>query len=136
MPKMPAPGSRGRWGRRLLIKIVLALVLAIIVGFGLWVWASLGYVYSSGERTGYVQTLSNTGLLCKTWEGELATLPVAGAAPQTFDFTIRDDSLARALQLVSGKQVTLTYAQHVGVPGRCFGDTEYYIQSFRVAGAS
>lgn len=128
---MPAP----RRGRRLLIKIVLALVLVIIVGFGLWIWASLGYVYSSGERTGYVQKLSRTGWLCKTWEGELATSRIAGAAPQTFDFTVRDDSLARALELVSGKQVTLNYAQHIGVPGSCFGETEYYIQGFRVAGA-
>ncbi len=126
----PAP----RRGRRLLLKITSALILAVVVGCALWAWASLGYVYSSGERTGYVQKLSHKGWLCKTWEGELAMSPVVGAAPQMFDFTVRDDSLARALELVSGKQVTLNYAQHKGVPGSCFGETEYYIQSFRAVG--
>lgn len=135
MPTMPAPGSGGRWGRRLLLKILLTLVLIVVVGSALWVWASLGYVYSSGERTGHVQKLSNTGWLCKTWEGELATVPVAGAPSQTFDFTVRDDSVARALELVGGKQVTLNYALHKGVPGTCFGETEYYVQGFRVSGA-
>lgn len=126
----PAP----RRGRRLLLKIIIALVLAVVVGSALWAWASLGYVYSSGERTGYVQKLSHKGWLCKTWEGELAMSPVVGAAPQMFDFTVRDDSLAHALELVSGKQITLNYAQHKGVPGSCFGETEYYIQSFKAVG--
>jgi hypothetical protein len=34
--------------------------------------------------------------------------------------------------MVGGKQVTLTYAQHKGVPTSCFGETEYYVESFRV----
>lgn len=121
--------------RNLLIKIILALVVIVLVGFGLWAWASLGYAYSSGERTGYVQKLSHKGWLCKTWEGELAMSPVVGAPPQMFDFTVRSDSLAHALELANGKQVTLDYAQHKGVPGSCFGETEYYVQGFRVVGS-
>ena len=100
----------------------------------LWVWATLGFTYSSGERTGYVQKLSHKGWICKTWEGELAMSPVPGSPPQMFDFTIRSDSLARALEMASGKMVTLNYAQHKGVPGNCFGETEYYVESFRIAG--
>jgi hypothetical protein len=26
-----------------------------------------------------------------------------------------------------GSRVSLTYEQHKGVPGSCFGDTEYYV---------
>ncbi len=127
---MPAP----RKNRHLLAKILVALVLIVVVGFALWAWSTLGYVYSSGERTGSVQKLSHKGWLCKTWEGELAMSPVVGAQPQMFDFTIRSDSLAQALELASGKQVSLNYAQHKGVPTSCFGETEYYVQSFRVIG--
>ncbi len=129
--EMPA----ARKNRHLLLKSVVALVLVLTVGSALWVWSTLGYVYSSGERTGYVQKLSHKGWLCKTWEGELAMSPVVGAPPQLFNFTIRNDALAHALELASGKQVTVDYAQHKGVSGSCFGETEYYIQSFRVTGA-
>lgn len=128
-----APPPRRR-ARNLVLMIALALIVILIVGSSLWVWGTLGYTYSSGERTGYVQKLSHKGWLCKTWEGELAMNPVVGSPPQIFDFTVRNDSLAGALELASGKQVTLDYAQHKGVPGTCFGETEYYIQNFRVAG--
>ncbi len=80
-----------------------------------------------------MQKLSRRGWLCKTWEGELAIspLPVPAAQPQLFDFTVRSDSLARALEMAAGKQVSITYEQHKGVPTSCFGETEYYVTSFR-----
>lgn len=124
----PAPRPRRR---HLLLKIGVPLILIPIVGFALWVWATLGFTYSSGERTGYVQKLSHKGWLCKTWEGELAMTPVPGSQPQMFYFTIRSDSLASALESVAGHQVSLDYQQHKGVPTSCFGETEYYVTSFR-----
>jgi hypothetical protein len=125
-----APPVRRR--RHLWLKVGLPIVLVPIVAIALYVWATLGFVYSTGVRTGYVQKLSQKGWLCKTWEGELAMTPVPGAQPQIFDFTVRNDSLARALEMAGGKQVTLTYAQHKGVPTSCFGETEYYVESFRL----
>lgn len=126
----PAPAQHKR--RHLWLKIGVPIILVPIVAIALYIWGTLGFVYSSGQRTGYVQKLSHKGWLCKTWEGELAMTPVPGAQPQIFDFTIRSDSLAQALEAVAGKQVSLTYAQHKGVPTNCFGETEYYVESFRV----
>lgn len=123
----PRPRRRFLW-----LKIGLPIIIVPIAAFALWVWGTLGFTYSSGQRTGYVQKLSHKGWMCKTWEGELAMTPVPGAQPQIFDFTIRSDSLAQALEMAAGKQVSLTYAQHKGVPTHCFGDTEYYVESFRV----
>jgi hypothetical protein len=119
--------------RHLWLKIGLPILLVPLVGFALYTWAALGFVYSTGLRTGYVQKLSRKGWLCKTWEGELAMTPVPGSQPQMFYFSVRSDSLANALGAVAGKPVTLMYAQHKGVPTHCFGDTEYYVESFRVA---
>lgn len=128
---MEGEGIRPR-NRHLWLKIGVPLVLAPILVVTLWVAGTLSFVYSSGERTGYVQKLSHKGWLCKTWEGELAMSAVPGSPPTLFDFTIRDDSVAKALELAAGHQVTLSYAQHKHVPTTCFGETEYFVDGFRL----
>ena len=129
----PVPGTAVKPRRRhLWLKIGVPVVVVPVLLFALWVWGTLGFVYSSGQRTGYVQKLSHRGWVCKTWEGELAMSPVPGSTPTIFNFTIRSDSLAQALELAAGHQVTLTYAQHKHVPTTCFGQTEYFVEAFRV----
>jgi hypothetical protein len=118
--------------RRLWLKIGVPVIGVPVLAVALWVWSALGFVYSSGERTGYVQKMSHRGWVCKTWEGELAMSPVPGSPPTIFDFTIRNDSVAKALELAAGHQVTLTYAQHKNIPTSCFGDTEYFVEGFRI----
>jgi hypothetical protein len=110
---------------------MLLLLLLTVVGVAIWSWAAVNISYSSGEKTGFVQSLSKQGWLCKTWEGELAVEPTPGAAPEVFAFTIRDDSVAAALQRVLPARVALTYEHHRGVPSSCFGETSYYISGFR-----
>jgi hypothetical protein len=87
----------------------------------------LHWTYSSGERAGFVQKFSHKGWLCKTWEGEIAMVNMPGAAQERFAFTVRDDSVANVITRLMGSRVALTYEQHRGVPGSCFGDTEYYV---------
>jgi len=48
-----------------------------------------------------------------------------------FYFTVRDDSIAAAIQGAEGKQVALTFDQHPGIPLSCFGDTEYFVTGVR-----
>ena len=127
----PRPKRRS-WKRTFWLKFGLPVIAVLIVATGIWVWVALEYVYSTGERTGYVQTMSRRGWLCKTWEGELAMSPVPGSPPTLFHFTIRNDSVAKALELAAGHQVTLSFAQHTNVPTTCFGETEYYVRGFRV----
>ena len=114
--------------RRRPLLTVLGLVIVIpFVAFTLWTAISLNYAYSSGKRAGILQKISKRGWLCKTWEGELQLTAVPGAAPEKFYFTVRSDSVAAVLNRVAGQHVVLDYSQHVGVPGSCFGDTQYYI---------
>ena len=107
--------------------IILLIVLIPIVVIALWIWVALGYTYASGERAGYVQKISKKGWLCKTWEGELAMANLPGTMPQIFSFTVRNDSIANVLEQTIGKQVSVTYEQHRGLPTSCFGETEYFI---------
>jgi hypothetical protein len=118
---------------RLLIVLALVLMIPAVV-FALWVWVALGYTYAVGERAGYVQKISKKGWLCKTWEGELAMANLPGTMPQIFTFTVRNDSIAHVIEQNAGKQVSLTYEQHRGVPTSCFGETEYFVTAVNRTG--
>ena len=121
---------RPRWIALSVLLVVVLPVLAIAA----WVWITLHYTYSNGERTGYVQKISKKGWVCKTWEGELAMTPVPGSAPQIFQFTVPDDAVAETITKTSGRQVSLMYVQHKGVPSTCFGESDYFITAVRPAG--
>ena len=133
-PPVSPPAPKKKF-RKAVILLLLAIILLPVVIFSLWTWVTLGYVYSTGERAGYVQKLSKKGWLCKTWEGELAMVNLPGSVtPQIFNFTVRSDSVASVLEKDLGKRVSLTYEQHRGVPSSCFGETEYFVSNVRIVG--
>ena len=103
------------------VVVVPALLLAV------WTTITLNWTYSSGERAGFIQKFSQKGWVCKTWEGEIAMVNMPGAAQERFSFTVRDDSVAKEVTRLMGTRVALDYQQHRGVPGTCFGETEYFV---------
>lgn len=130
---IPAPSFlRRHWGKLTLATIVLVPA----VGFTIWAGIALNFTYSAGDRVGYVQKLAKKGWICKTWEGEMQLSTIPGSAPTIFYFTVRNDSVAGEIIKHEGKQVSLHYNQHVGVPASCFGDTEYFITGIRVIESS
>jgi hypothetical protein len=115
----------GRFGRILLILVVLAVVLV-----ALWTWFALSWSYSEGERAGVLQKFSKKGWICKTYEGELAMYVVGGVAPQIWYFSTRDEELAKQFSGAVGEQIRLHYSEHRGVPTSCFAETPYFAESF------
>jgi hypothetical protein len=128
MRATPTP-KRKRW--RL---VVLGIVLLPLLLIAAWTAITLNWNYSEGNRAGFVQKFSKKGWLCKTWEGEIAQVNLPGAAQQIFPFTVRDDSVAAEITRLMGSQVSLTYKEHRGVPGSCFGDTQYYVTGVKAIG--
>jgi hypothetical protein len=106
---------------------VVILILVVIAAAAAWTWLSLTWSYSTGERVGIVQKLSNKGWICKTWEGELNMVVLPGAIPEKFFFTVRDDAVADAINRLAGKRVSLTYEEHRFIPTTCFGETSYFV---------
>jgi hypothetical protein len=117
--------------RHWLAVTVLAVLGLPAIGLGIWSAAALSWSYSEGSRAGYVQKISKKGWLCKTWEGVLYTDIAKGFRSDSFSFTVRSDSIAQAISDLSGKRVTVTYQQHVGVPTSCFGETEYFVTAVK-----
>ena len=111
--------------------LVLALVLPILV-FILYTWATLTWVYSNGERAGYVQKLSQKGFVCKTYEGELVLVSMPGTQAEKFFFTVRDKAVAKRINETVGKRVRLIYEEHLGIPTSCFGETGYFVQDVQL----
>ena len=116
-------------------KLATALTLVIVVPilvFTLYTWAALHYVYSTGERAGFLQKISKKGWICKTWEGEIQLAAIPGSMPERFDFTVRSDSIAAILNKLNGERVVVEYQQHKGLPTSCFGETEYFVVGARL----
>lgn len=109
------------------IKYVTLLLLIPILLFVLYIWAALSWTYSSGERAGYVQKLSQKGWICKTYEGELILVSMPGTQAEKFFFTVRNKAVAQKINETVGQRVRLIYEEHKGLPTTCFGDTAYFV---------
>jgi hypothetical protein len=120
--------STGRFGRW-----VMMLLLAVIVGGGLWTWLTLAWAYADGERSGVLQKFVRRGWICKTQEGEIALYygggPYMGAgiSPQLWDFSVRNQAIAAQLSQAVGHRVQLHYTEHPGIPTPCFGETRFFV---------
>lgn len=113
-------------------KIMLLAIIFPIALFALYTWAALSWVYSTGERAGYVQKFSEKGYVCKTYEGELVLVSMPGTQAEKFLFTVKDKTLVEKINKSLGKRVRLTYEEHKGIPSSCFGETPYYVKNIQV----
>jgi hypothetical protein len=133
-PAQPARSARTfarrHWGKL----TVGAFIIAPTIVFALWAAIGLTFVYSSGERAGFVQKISRKGWLCKTWEGEMAISTIPGSMPQLWTFSVRSDSVALAIEATNGRRVVLEYQEKPWVPTSCFGETRYFVNGVRVVG--
>lgn len=109
------------------LKWMFWIILLPLLLLSLYTWASLTWVYSYGERIGYVQKLSHKGWVCKTWEGELVLVTVPGTQAEKFYFTVRDPAVITKVNQLAGERVRLLYKEHKGVPSSCFGETSHYV---------
>jgi hypothetical protein len=115
-----------------MLKGILIFVVVLICGFVGFTLLTLHWSYSTGERAGYVQKISKSGWLCKTWEGEMAMVTMPGTVSDKFHFTVPDDAVAAKINASVGKRMALSYEQHKWIPSSCFGDTEYFVTDLRV----
>ena len=122
-------------GRRLRTRLALVLLVLALLGAG-YTWLTLSWEYSNGERAGLLQKFSRKGWICKTYEGELAMYVVTGVQPEIWHFSVREESLARALAAAVGQRVQLHYGEHRGVPTSCFAETDYFVDRINTIGDS
>lgn len=132
-PAVAKPVVVGKpWHKRVTTRILAALIILPSLAFALWAAVTLNVVYERGEQYGYVQNFAKQGVVCATWEGELAKTNVPGVAPEIFRFSVRDDAVAADIQANIGKRVALKYEQHHNVPTSCFAKSDNFVTGVRV----
>ena len=114
-------------------KLLIGLLLTPIVLFIVYVWITLNWSYSDGDRAGYLQKFSRKGWICKTYEGELAMSTVPGTAPVIWEFSVWDKAVAEKIAGLLGKKLVLHYREYRNIPTHCFGATDYFVDSVTVA---
>jgi hypothetical protein len=113
--------------KKWMLRVAVVGVLLTVAGCILYSFFTLNYAYSKGERVGFVQKLSKRGWICKTNEGELAMVNIAGQQATIFNFSVPSDSVAKDIESYAGHRVMLEYEEHKGIPSSCFGDTPYFV---------
>jgi len=91
----------------ILISVMLFLPVQMVTG-------GLIDDYSYGTRTGYITKLSESGVIWKTWDGELQLGSGTMASLQKpFSFSVTDEDIQKSIMTVidEGSRVTLTYKQ-------------------------
>src|SRR5690606_22219879 len=119
--------------RRIAVARILLVGLALVISLSaLWIWFSLTWAYSEGQRAGTLYKLSEKGWLCKTYEAELAQYIVGAVEPELWQFSVRHERLAKELAQAVGSEIRIDYTEHRGVPTTCFAETPYFAQSFTI----
>jgi len=116
---------------RWIAKVLTTVVVLAVVTFALWFWVSVTFAYSTGERAGYIQKLSQRGWVVKTWEGEMAMVNLPGAMPEIFRFSVRSPETVKKIQDSLGHRVSLKYEEHRYIPLPIFGETSYFASDVR-----
>lgn len=116
------------WRRKLEL-IWLSALLVLVLGFAIYTTVVANYAYSTGSKAGYLKVFEQRGWLCKTHEGDLLITSAPGVPPETWSFSVRDKALAATLVPAVGKRVLVYYEEHRGVPTKCFGATDFIVDS-------
>jgi len=119
-----------------MLKFFVGFLIAVIVILTGFTWVTLHWSYADGERAGFLQKFSRKGWVCKTWEGQMALVTLPGTVAEKFDFTVRDDDVAKQLGANIGKRMSLHYEQRKWIPTSCFGETEYFVTSMQLTPAA
>jgi hypothetical protein len=100
--------------------IALVVVLLLLAGAGFGYYKFL-WVFSDGTKTGELNSLTYTGYIWKTYEGEMilsgyGSKGSAGGSVQSkiFKFSVDDDAVAQELQQLTGQRVTVHFKEYKG----------------------
>ena len=97
--------------------VVTILIMAALAGF---CYFKFLWVFSDGTKTGELNSLTYTGYLFKTYEGEMILTGygtknnLGTVQSKTFKFSVADKDVAEKLTQMTGLRVTVHYKEYKG----------------------
>lgn len=123
------PKKRGT-GRKILTTLSIIIVLAAAV----FVFFKFFYVFGTGVKAGELNLFVYKGYVFKTYEGRLIQAGYNSKNSNNtiqsneFNFSVKDENVAKQLERCTGKMVELHYKEYLGtLPWR--GMTKYVVDS-------
>ena len=100
--------------------IAWIIVILLLAGTGFCYYKYL-WVFSDGTKTGELNSVTYTGYIWKTYEGEMilsgyGNKSSSGGAVQSkiFKFSVADKAVAEELQQLTGQRVTVHFKEYKG----------------------
>ena len=100
--------------------IAWVVVLALLVGAGFGYY-KFWWVFSDGIKTGELNSLTYTGYIWKTYEGEMilsgyGSKSSSGGSVQSkiFKFSVKEKAVAEQLRELTGQRVTVHFKEYKG----------------------
>ncbi|MBR5063328.1 MAG: hypothetical protein IKX05_01290 [Bacteroidales bacterium] len=96
---------------------ITIIILALLAGF---CYFKFWWVFSDGTKTGELNSLTYTGYIFKTYEGEIiltgyGSKNSAGTVQsKNFKFSVADEKVAEQLSQMTGHRVTVHYKEYKG----------------------
>lgn len=127
---VPAKKKGSRFAR-FLRKLVLFGILAFALYIGVCYLLASVFIYSEGDRTGYVNKFSHKGYVFKTYEGILKTGFVNFANSSTpneeWAFSVADKSVADSITGIDQRVAVKLYYKEYYTRLFFKGDTKYFV---------
>jgi hypothetical protein len=116
-------------------KVVPIIIIVLLVAFGAYfAWTQISV--NDESRAGILVKFGQKGVVFKTYEGEINQIGMGqdskvGLVNNLWDFSVKDQSVADALEKVVGKNVKLHYKQ---INSSFFwqGKTNYFVDKVDV----
>lgn len=97
---------------------IVLILLLVGAGFGYY---KFFWVFSDGTKTGELNSLTYTGYIWKTYEGEMILSGYGNKSAQggtvqskIFKFSVADQAVAEELKSLTGQRVTVHYKEYKG----------------------
>ena len=115
-------------------KILTALSIIIVLGAAAFVFFKFFFVFGTGVKAGELNVFVYKGYVFKTYEGRLIQAGYNSKNSNNtiqsneFNFSVKDENVAKQLERCTGKMVELHYKEYLGtLPWR--GMTKYVVDS-------
>ena len=101
-------------------KIIWTLLLLLLLGGGGFCYFKYFWVFSDGTKTGELNSLTYTGYLFKTYEGEMILTGYGNknssgtVQSKNFKFSVADKEIAEQITQMTGMRITVHYKEYKG----------------------